>query len=400
MKHRTKAPASAGSRIQRKAIPNRRSKVTQQKRSESLEQSESSLQLKQSKQSKRSNRSKMSKQPGKLLPYKREPILQSEKAWRKWGEQAGREDADLYSLADADYQKKALNGHWLKRMKEKRLTGKSWPHYWQAAKGYLDGYGRVSGIATYDWMLLPTGSTVAAVISVMNEEATVMKVLQELHRLPLDEIIVVVNGSRDSTFQRVREGSNALIVYYPEPLGYDVGRVIGSRLTNSDIIIYLDGDVPMVAEELLPFIGAIDQGADVALNHISPYLKVFSQWDGVSMVKQFINRAMGRPDLGADSLTAIPHALSRKALDTIGSEHLMVPPQAHVLAIAKGLVVSAPWSIDVITTNRVNEHNAGELNSVSELIIGDHIEALHTAQELGGERLSFPDVIRRRTYLA
>jgi PII-like signaling protein len=312
----------------------------------------------------------------------------------------GREDATHYNLANESYQKKALNGHWLTRMKEKGLRGGAWSHYWQAAKGYIEGFGHASGIATNNWMLLPTSKTVAVVISVMNEEATVMNVLNELQRLPLDEIVVVVNGSRDATFQKVRGGSKALIVYYPEPLGYDVGRVIGSRLTSSDIIIYVDGDVPVDAEQLLPFIAAIDQGSDVALNHITPFLHLFSDWDGVSIVKQFMNKAMGRSDLGANSLTAVPHALSRKALETIGIEHLMVPPQAQMLAIAKGLVVSAPWSVDVITTNRVNKRNAGIRNSVSDMIIGDHIEALHAAQELGGARLAFPDLIRKRSYLA
>jgi hypothetical protein len=332
--------------------------------------------------------------------HTRQPMLHSEKAWREWGEQMGKKDAAQYNLADESYQKKALNRHWLTRVKEKGWSGNAWPLYWQAAKGYLEGFGRVSGIATYDWMLLPTGRSVAAVISVMNEEETVMKVMHELHRLPLDEIIVVVNGSRDETFQKVREGSPAIIVHYSEPLGYDVGRVIGTRLTHSDIVIYVDGDLPIVAEHLLPFIAAIDQGADMALNHITPFLDLFSEWDGVSIVKQFLNRAMGRPDLAADSLTAVPHALSRKALDAIGVEHLMVPPHAQMLAIAKGLVVSAPWSVDVITTNRVNKRNAGINNSVSDMIIGDHIEALHAAQELRGERLAFPDLIRKRSYLA
>ncbi|WP_143100972.1 glycosyltransferase [Paenibacillus sp. 1_12] len=319
--------------------------------------------------------------------------------WKGWGEQVGREDALHHPKPEDSCSKKMVNNQWLARIKEKSFNKKSWPHYCEAVKGYLEGYSLISGINVREWMLLPTERTVSVVISVMNEEATVMNVLHQLQRMPLEEIIVVVNGSGDSTFQRVRKGSSAIVVYYPEPLGYDVGRAIGSKLTGSDIVVYVDGDMTIAAEQLIPFIAAIDRGADVALNHISPYLRTFAHWDGVSMVKQLINVSLGRPDLGADSLTAVPHALSRKALDTIGIEQLMVPPKAQALAIAKGLVVTAPWSVDVITTNRVNQHNKGANNSVSDMIIGDHIEALHAVQQLGGERLSFTDLIRKRSYL-
>lgn len=320
--------------------------------------------------------------------------------WKAWGEQAGREDALHDPKPEDGNQKKLLNDLWVKRIKQKPFNDRAWKHYWEAVKGYLIGYSLVSGINVKDWMLLPTERTVSVVISVMNEEATVMNVLHQLQRMPLEEIIVVVNGSGDSTFQKVRKGSNAIVVHYPEPLGYDVGRAIGSKLTGADIVVYVDGDMTVAAEQLIPFIAAIDRGADVALNHISPYLKTYAHWDGVSKLKKLINVSLCRPDLGADSLTAVPHALSRKALDKIGIEQLMVPPKAQALALAKGLVVTAPWSVDVITTNRVNQHNAGAHNSVSDMIIGDHIEALHAVQKLGGARLSFPDLIRKRSYLA
>ncbi len=320
--------------------------------------------------------------------------------WKLWGELAGREDALHYPKPEDGIQRKWVNSLWLERLKQKPFDNRTWKHYWDAVKGYLTGYSLVSGINIKEWMLLPTDRTVSVVISVMNEETTVMNVLHQLQRMPLKEIIVVVNGSGDSTFQKVRKGSNAIVVHYPEPLGYDVGRAIGSKLTGADIVVYVDGDMTIAAEQLIPFIAAIDRGADVALNHISPYLKTYAHWDAVSKVKKLINVSLSRPDLGVDSLTAVPHALSRKALDTIGTEHLMVPPKAQALALAKGLVVTAPWSVDVITTNRVNQHNAGAHNSVSDMIIGDHIEALHAVQKLGGERLSFIDLIRKRSYLA
>lgn len=325
--------------------------------------------------------------------------IRSEAAWKQWGLRTGEQDAGLYSIAEEGYQKKALNRYWMERMRQTKLARASWTCYVAAAKGYLEGYGRKSGIATCEWMLIPTEKTVAAVLSVMNEEATVMEVLHQLHRLPLDEIIVVVNGSMDQTFQRVRQGSHAIVVNNPEPLGYDVGRAVGTKLATSDMVLFMDGDIPISAEQLLPFMAAIDRGTDVALNNIYPYLDEFSKWDSVSIVKQFLNRSIGRPDLGVNSLTAVPHALSRRALTEVGTDALMIPPKAQLMAIMKGLKVEAPWSVDVISLNRVNEYNAGKHNPVAEMIIGDHVEALGLAQELLGDRMAFSDKIRKRHYI-
>ncbi|WP_248930970.1 glycosyltransferase family 2 protein [Paenibacillus hamazuiensis] len=335
---------------------------------------------------------------GRKRPAKRVYTVQSEAAWRQWGLQAGEQDAGLYSIEGEGYQKKALNRYWVERVRKEQLHFKTWEHYWEAVKGYLEGYGRKSGIATYDWMLMPTDKTVSAVMAVMNEEKSVMEVLHELHRLPLEEIIIVVNGTSDSSFRSVREGSSALIVHYDEPLGYDVGRAVGAKLASSEIVLFLDGDIPVPAEQLIPFIAAVDRGTDVALNRISPFLGTFDQWDSVSMMKQFLNRILGRSDLSADSLTAVPHAISRKALDTIGAGALMVPPKAQALAIAKGLKVQSPWSVDVVFHNKTKPLNTGRHNPVEEMIVGDHIEAIVTMQELAGERLAFPDTIRRRHY--
>lgn len=376
MKLRKKKSALAVSVFQRKAVSSRNGRLRRLKGSLRLSRKRALLKL-------------------RFRSSHRAPIN-----WKAWGEQAGREDALRDPKSEFRHQKKWVNDQWVMRIKNKTFNKKTWPGYWEAVKGYLEGFSLVSGMNLREWMLLPTDKTVSVVISVMNEEATVMNVLHQLQRMPLEEIIVVVNGSGDSTFQKVRKGSNAIVVHYPEPLGYDVGRAIGSKLTGSDIVVYVDGDMTIAAEQLLPFIAAIDRGADVALNHISPYLKEFAHWDGVSMVKQLINVTLGRPDLGVDSLTAVPHALSRKMLDTVGTEQLMVPPKAHALALAKGLVVTSPWSVDVITTNRVNQHNVGAQNSVSDMIIGDHLEALHAVQQLSGERLSFSDLIRKRSYLA
>ncbi|GIO98821.1 hypothetical protein J14TS5_39070 [Paenibacillus lautus] len=230
----------------------------------------------------------------------------------------------------------------------------------------------------------------------MNEKDTILQLLEQLHRLPLHEIIFVVNGSTDESFEMIRNQSKAIIVHYKQALGHDVGRAVGAKLADSEILLFLDGDVPILAEHLVPFIDAIEQGSDIALNDISPLIGMFSNRDYVTIVKEFINRSMGRADLEANSLTAVPHAIKKEAAQIIGYANLSVPPKAQVIALEKGLKINAPASVDVITKNRLRARNVGLQNAVSDLIIGDHIEALKTAFDLKGPRLSFTDQIRQR----
>lgn len=325
-------------------------------------------------------------------------MTKSQLYWKNWGFQAGQEDALTHDITKEGYLKKALNNIWVKRASS-QLLHSNVRSYEAASRGYVKGYCRASKMSVPDWVLMPTERSVGAIVSVMNEERTIVKVLEQLNRLPLDELIIIVNGSSDHTLEKVRAHSHALIIHYPDPLGHDVGRAIGAKLAHSDILLFLDGDFVVSAEKLLPFISDVERGSDLALNNITPYLPQFSRWDSVTVMKRFLNMTLQRPDLNANSLTAVPHALSRNALQHIGCSELMVPPKAQVNAILTGLKITAPASINVVTVNKIRRHNKGENNPVARMIVGDHVEALQFAMKLKGERIVFPDVIRKRQFL-
>lgn len=318
--------------------------------------------------------------------------------WKNWGKRAGQQDALAHDITKEPYQKKALNNLWVERANSQLLAANE-QSYEAASKGYVKGYCKAAKLHIPDWMLIPTARSVCAIVSVMNEERTIVKVMKQLNRLPLDEIIIIVNGSSDRTLEKVRAHSHALIVHYPDPLGHDVGRSIGAKLSHSDILLFLDGDFVVQAEKLIPFIYDVERGSDLALNNITPYLPLFSRWDSVTVMKRFLNTTLKRPELNANSLTAVPHALSRKALERIGCAELMVPPKAQVNAILTGLRITAPTSVNVVSVNKVRSHNRGKNNTVARLIIGDHVEALQLAMQLKGERIVFPDIIRKREFL-
>lgn len=52
-------------------------------------------------------------------------------------------------------------------------------------------------------------------------------------------------------------------------------------------------------------------------------------------------------------MTAVPHALSRRALALIGADALSVPPLAHTMAVVYGLNIRGVHTIDVGRMNRI-----------------------------------------------
>jgi len=215
---------------------------------------------------------------------------------------------------------------------------------------------------------------VSVVIPVMNERRTLRRVIREAFRVhPRTEVIVVVNGSTDGSLDIARK-SGAKVLVYDRPLGHDVGRSIGAREAMADILLFVDADMVIPAEKLKPFVAAVERGTDVALNDYSgPVGKAVVH--GVVLAKHAMNALLGRPDLAGASMTAIPHAISRKALNVFGSSALSVPPLAHAMAIRHGLNVQRTVAINVGKLNPARAKRE-RTNSLEPLIVGDHLEAI------------------------
>jgi len=243
---------------------------------------------------------------------------------------------------------------------------------------------------------LPLRRTTAAVVVASNERRTLNAVLAQLMRLPFGEIVVVLNGCSDGSFTAMEHDPRLIKLNYPERLGHDVGRALGAAVTIKDTVLFVDGDMALPAEDLGAFLVAVEQGSDVALNDITPFLPSFAKQDSVTYSKMFLNMSLGRTDLLANSLTAVPHALSRRAIDALGHASLIIPPKAHALALVRGLTVTAPYSVNVVKNNRIRSTNTGSANSVAGLILGDHIEALAEVMKIYGPRLKFTRMTRSK----
>lgn len=318
--------------------------------------------------------------------------------WEQWGFRMGRVDAGTSTLKlDSLEQNQCLfilNELWVQRLRSSELLKLSLTAYNAAVKGYIEGYCQLKEVPATDWILLPTDQTVGAIISLDKHEKTAQKLLQQLTRLPLKQVICIVSGANQKLIEFIRQESTATIVYYDEPISPEIARAIGAKLIEADILLFLDGRDSVTAEQILPFIMEIVEGTDVALNDAGMHLQLqeFSKRNMLPVTKQFINFCLGRPDLGAASLEETPHVLTKAACETIHPANLVIPSKAHVLAVTRGLEVRpvkvslGQFKQKLFTSSQISQ------------VLSDHIEAMRLLINERGMRLHFPDEQRQRSY--
>ncbi|REK64817.1 glycosyltransferase family 2 protein [Cohnella laeviribosi] len=235
---------------------------------------------------------------------------------------------------------------------------------------------------------------VSVVIPVMNERRTLASVIREAFRVhPRTEVIAVVNGSTDGSLRIARDcGANVLA--FDRPLGHDVGRAVGAREARGRILLFIDADMIIPSRLLRPFVEAVEKGVDVALNDYSgPTDRHIVH--RVVLAKHALNALLGREDLRGASMTAVPHAISRRALETIGAAALAVPPLAHTMAVHARLNVQRVQHVGVGRLNPPRTRRE-QKNSLEPLIVGDHLEAVHWLLEKTGVRGGYEDADRKR----
>ena len=108
------------------------------------------------------------------------------------------------------------------------------------------------------------GSKVAVIIPALNEEMAIRGVVAAIPAW-VDDIIVVDNGSSDDTAAIARE-AGARVIWEPQR-GYGAACLVGiAALTDSDIVVFMDGDGSDVPPEMTLLVDPLIQGqADLVI---------------------------------------------------------------------------------------------------------------------------------------
>ncbi|MGX1831573.1 glycosyltransferase family 2 protein [Paenibacillus taichungensis] len=236
----------------------------------------------------------------------------------------------------------------------------------------------------------------SVIIPAMNEERTIGAVVRQALRICRDaEVLVIVNGSTDGTAAAAKR-AGAQVLRYAEALGHDGGRRIGAEAARGRVLLFTDADIPIPAEHLAPYVRAILDGTDVALNDYNgPVARI--PVHPVVEAKHALNSMLARPDLQGASMTAIPHALSRRALEVIDTDTLEIPPLAHAKAVTSGLKVRAVHHVPVGKMNAVRVKKRRGPDPLSQVVWNDHLTAIRWITDTLGPRGGHSDLQRVRS---
>ena len=106
----------------------------------------------------------------------------------------------------------------------------------------------------------------SVIIPVYNEQSTIGQVIEEVCDVPLEkEIIVVDDGSTDSTVEAIRRREGMLTRIHLSPVNFGKGAAIRIGLTyvTGEVIVIQDADAELDPHEYLKLIEKINSGADV-----------------------------------------------------------------------------------------------------------------------------------------
>lgn len=253
-----------------------------------------------------------------------------------------------------------------------------------------------------------------AVVPARNEAGRIGKVVAKLLSLPVDLIIVVVNGSTDGTWAEVKRFPQAKIkpVFFAPALGVDVPRAIGAAYalkSGAKATLFVDGDMHRVPLKVLrQLAAAVTGGLDMGLTDCYPPETPPAAEPLVQQLVAYrreLNEALGLAQLRAASPSHGPHAVSRRLLETVPLEEIAVPPVALCLAARAGLRIGVAAHLPHAALGSPPRSPLHSL-LIAATIIGDHLEALAIcrglprSREKDGVCYEGYNAVRRRDLLA
>lgn len=230
----------------------------------------------------------------------------------------------------------------------------------------------------------------AAIIPAYNEEHSISAVLDNLAQLfSLDFIIPVLNGCTDHTRQNILQhplilshAARLAMIEYPLPFGIDVPRSVGADCAHklgADAILFVDGDLTGNYAECLQQLlcEVAEHNTDLALTNCYPYIGYRSDTaKTVLYYREKLNRTLKLfSTIGLATPAHGPHCVSKRLIDTIGTDCFAVPPLMLAKAAQAKLQIRVAAKLDNEqwqSAQRGNLHN----EKIADTIIGDCIAAL------------------------
>jgi glycosyltransferase involved in cell wall biosynthesis len=111
--------------------------------------------------------------------------------------------------------------------------------------------------------LYPANCNVGVAIPAFNEEKNIGQVLNRLNNIGYNNILVIDGLSKDGTLKVAQENGAKIVLQDGRGKGQAVRQVLSHHYLDSDVLVLMDADGSMSAEEVPRFVEALQRGADV-----------------------------------------------------------------------------------------------------------------------------------------
>ncbi|SHJ58512.1 glycosyltransferase family A protein [Paramaledivibacter caminithermalis] len=221
------------------------------------------------------------------------------------------------------------------------------------------------------------------IVPAKNEGKRIDKTLSMLLKTNTHRILVLINGSKDSTFEKVCniDDDRILIYCFNKPLGLDIPRAIGAFFAynlGATGFVFVDGDmIGNISDNINEIIFDLAFN-DVDLALTDCYYQTSSNNKMTKVLLSFrrqLNLELGIYDkIGYAIPSHGPHGVSRKLIDKIGFENLAIPPVTLALAVKNNLNINVSTKIPnyMLKSATKDDFHASQ---IAKTIIGDCIEA-------------------------
>lgn len=225
---------------------------------------------------------------------------------------------------------------------------------------------------------------ISAIIPLKNEAGRATILLQNLALLPIDHIILILNGCCDATaYETISlKMPNLHFFYFRESLGIDIPRAIGAKAAlalGSDAALFIDGDmIGTFNKNLLELIDAVTvKKIDLALTDCYPTpVRNIGRCNPAFRWRLKLNQELSLDQkINIASPSHGPHAVSKKFLTTVPMHEIAIPPVALAIAKRQRLQIGIGTTIPHAYLGSAAK-DARHTARIIDTIVGDCIEAI------------------------
>lgn len=209
--------------------------------------------------------------------------------------------------------------------------------------------------------------SLSVIITAKNNSNQIALLIEEIKKLECLEILVLLSGIHNE-LKGTAEEMGVTVLEFGQDVMMHKMRAFAANRAKGECLLFLDEGVLLHVEDVKKFISNVRENkADIALSSFASEPK--SGKFHVDEAEKVINIIANRRDLNCASFYYIPFAITKAALELIGTTSLFVPPLAKLRAIHKGLRIEA-YLLSHLDGQRLYEYEISTNQLIEECLHG------------------------------